>query len=65
MTRQAGILPASVLGKLEACRPGQAGKPIFQFHLSRRSVLMGASPNPLVIPDQANDRNDGRHNWPR
>jgi len=32
MTRQAGILPASALGKLEACRPGQAGKPIFQFH---------------------------------
>jgi hypothetical protein len=32
MTREAGILPASVLGKLEACRPGQAWKPIFQFH---------------------------------
>jgi hypothetical protein len=57
MTREAGILPASVLGKLEACRPGQAGKPIFQFH--------PAAPNPLVIPDQANDRNDGQHNWPR
>jgi hypothetical protein len=59
------MLPASVLGKLEACHRDRLGSLSSSSILPRRSVLMGASPNPLVIPDQANDRNDGRHNWPR
>src|SRR6266536_5557644 len=31
LTRQVGILPAFLLCRLEACRPGQAGKPIFRL----------------------------------
>lgn len=30
LSRQAGILPAFLLCRLKACRPGQAGKPGFQ-----------------------------------
>src|SRR6266498_4379687 len=39
----AGILPAFLLGRLEACQPGQAWKPIFQS-LSRAASRLLALP---------------------
>src|SRR5947207_11359575 len=32
LTRLIGILPIALVGRLEACRPRQAGKLVFQFH---------------------------------